>query len=62
MATESDNDIELLWGASAIGAAIGREARQAYYLLEGGQIPARKIGNQWVAERGKLLRFIAGAA
>lgn len=61
MTSESENDIELLWGASAIAKAMGRETRQAYYLLEGGQIPARKIGNQWVAERGKLLRYLAGA-
>ena len=47
--------LELLWGAEAIGAVIGRSARATFHLLEKGELPAKKIGGRWVIERGKLL-------
>jgi hypothetical protein len=49
-----------LWGAAEIGAAIGRTERQAFYLLEAGSLPAKKVGRQWVAEHGKLLAAVVG--
>jgi hypothetical protein len=48
-------DTEILWGAAAIGRAIGKSERATYHMLERGQLPASKVGVQWVAERGKLL-------
>jgi hypothetical protein len=46
--------LDLLWGATAIAAMIGKTRRATFHLLENGQIPARKIGNQWVASKQKL--------
>jgi hypothetical protein len=51
-----------LWGASAIAPVIGRSTRQTFTLLERGRLPARKIGQQWVASRRKLQAFLAGEA
>ncbi|TIM10973.1 MAG: DNA-binding protein [Mesorhizobium sp.] len=49
--------IDLVWGAEAIASVIGAKPRQTFHLLETGQIPAKKVGGRWVAERGKLIRF-----
>ena len=46
----SDDDI--VWGATAIGKVINRNRRQTYKLLEGGKLPATKVGQTWVAARG----------
>lgn len=51
---------EFIWGASAIASAIGVPRRRAYYLLEQRLIPARKVGDSWVAERSKLIAALAG--
>ena len=48
---------ELIWGASAIARAIGRTDRQTFHLLNQGILPAKRVGNRWVAERGALMRF-----
>jgi hypothetical protein len=58
----NSENIDLLWGARAIGRAIGRTERQAFHLLETGQLPARKVGATWVAARPKLVEFLTGAA
>jgi hypothetical protein len=48
---------EFLWGADEIGAAIGRNGRQAFYLLNRGEIKsAKKVGGRWVVSRAALLR------
>jgi hypothetical protein len=58
---ESDDEkSDVLWGASAIGRAIGKPARATFHLLESGHLPARKIGRQWVASRRRLLRAVIG--
>ncbi|MFK0693081.1 DNA-binding protein [Mesorhizobium sp. IMUNJ 23033] len=50
----------LFGGAAEIGKEIKRKPRQAFHMLEKGLLPARKVGNQWVAERGKLRAFFLG--
>ncbi|PBB86628.1 hypothetical protein [Mesorhizobium sp. WSM3876] len=61
MAKESEpQPIDLVWGAADIGKEINRKPRQAFHMLESGLLPARKVGNQWVAERGKLRAFFLG--
>ena len=55
MNTRNDNDDIVVHGAAAIGAVIGMSRRQAFYRLENGELPARKIGRNWVAIRGELL-------
>jgi hypothetical protein len=54
---EPPASLDLVWGADAIAAAIGRSPRQTFHMLDSGQLPAKKVGNRWVAERGKLIRF-----
>jgi hypothetical protein len=47
--------IDTIWGAKAIGNAIGMAEHQAFYLLEKGQLPgARKIGSRWCISRKRL--------
>lgn len=54
---DSSDDIRLVWGASAIGRLIGRSDRATFHMLENSELPARKVGGRWVAERGKLIAF-----
>jgi hypothetical protein len=56
----ADPDDDLLWGVREIGAAIRRNDRQTYHLLERGLIPGKKVGASWVASRRKLLASIVG--
>jgi hypothetical protein len=59
----SDSEIEsldIVWGAAAIAKVIGRSGRQAFYLLENGSLPGRKLGGRWVASRQKLLDALIG--
>lgn len=46
----------LIWGARAIGQFIGVDKAKAFYLLQKGRIPARKVGGEWVAEKGSSSR------
>ena len=48
---------DLVWGASAIARIIGRTDRQTFHMLQSGELPAKKVGDRWVAERGRLIRF-----
>ena len=57
---KAPDGLDLVWGAEAIGKAIGVAPRRAFYLLESGSIPARKVGGRWVIERGRLRAFFSG--
>jgi hypothetical protein len=61
-----ENGLDLLWGATPIGKAMGINPRQAYHLLESGVLPARKVGGGWCASRSGLRRhfnaLLAGTA
>jgi hypothetical protein len=48
---------DLLWGVNAIAKEIGQPARQVYYRLETGELPAGKNGRVWVASRQALKKF-----
>lgn len=50
----------ILWGAAAIAGAIGQAERATFHMLEGGKLPARKVGRRWVADRDSLLAFLRG--
>ena len=54
---EHNTNMELVWGCTEIAKLIGRSARATFHMLEKGELPARKVGGRWVAERGKLIRF-----
>ncbi len=50
---------DLLWGAQAIGDAIGVNRRRAFFLLANGRLPARRVGKKWVASRAALHAYLA---
>ncbi|QYM73907.1 DNA-binding protein [Pseudochrobactrum sp. Wa41.01b-1] len=52
-----ESTIELIWGINAIARLIGRTDRQAFHMVSTGQLPAKKVGGRWVAERSKLIAF-----
>jgi hypothetical protein len=65
MSTDTDNKapaidpLDMVWGAAAIGRQINRTPRQAFYLLENGQVPgARKFGRQWACASKTLRRVL----
>jgi hypothetical protein len=60
--TASDTYIELIWGAEAIAKIIGRSTRATFHMLDSGELPAKKVGGRWVAERGKLISFFMETA
>lgn len=53
----TENALDLIWGASAIAKIIGRTDRQTFGMLEKGQLPAKKVNGRWVAERSQLIAF-----
>lgn len=56
---EISKDFHLVWGGEEIAKVIGRTPRVTFLLLEKGELPAKKVGGRWVAERGELLRFFS---
>ncbi len=48
--------MDLIWGATAIAREINVTPRQAFYMLESGHLPARKVGARWCASRQALRR------
>lgn len=60
--TETENKLELIWGAANIGKVCNLSERQAFHALETGAIPGRKSGGKWVAEHGKLRDFFLESA
>jgi hypothetical protein len=54
---KNDDAMDLIWGAEAIAKFIGRSTRSTFHMLDNEELPAKKVGGRWVAERGKLLSF-----
>lgn len=54
--------LDLVWGADAIGKAIGRSERQAKHMLSRGEIPGRKVNGRWVASLTRLRAYFEGEA
>lgn len=54
---EHSANINLVWGATEIARLIGRSPRSTFHMLDKGELPARKVGGRWVAERSKLIAF-----
>ena len=50
--------LDVLWGAKAIGKAIGRNERQTFGMLEAGELPAKKVKGRWASTRSKLKAFM----
>jgi hypothetical protein len=58
---DSERELDLIWGASAIGKAVGLSERQTKHILSIGELPARKVGGRWVASRRKLQEHFENA-
>jgi hypothetical protein len=54
--------LELVWGAKAIAQELGVGIRRAFYLLESGALPAKKVQGRWVVERSRLRALFIGEA
>ncbi len=59
---EEIRKLDLVWGGEEIAKIIGRTPRVTFALLEKGELPAKKVGRRWVAERSKLIAFFTEAA
>lgn len=62
VAAAETKGLDLVWGAEQIATAIGRSRRQAFHLLESGELPARKVGGRWVISRRALLAHFEAPA
>ncbi|MDX0127373.1 DNA-binding protein [Sinorhizobium meliloti] len=60
--SDGKEKLDLIWGAEEIAALIGRSTRATFHMLDNGELPAKKVGGRWVAERGKLIRFFMETA
>ena len=60
MSQPNPEPLDLIWGAVAIGRFLNLNRRQSYHCLENDQLPARKVGDKWVASREALRRHIIG--
>lgn len=49
--------LDLVWGVGAIGHVIGRNYQQTYHMIRTGKLPAKQVGERWVASRKKLIEF-----
>ncbi|WP_164777801.1 helix-turn-helix domain-containing protein [Sinorhizobium meliloti] len=58
----SSGSMDLIWGAAEIAKLIGRSQRATFHMLDSGELPAKKVGGRWVAERGTLVRFFMETA
>jgi hypothetical protein len=60
-ALEGENELGIIWGSEAIGAAIGVNPRRAHYMLTEGELPgARKVGGRWSITRRRLKEIFEG--
>lgn len=59
---EGSATLDLVWGAEAIGKAIGRTTRATFDMLDKGELPAKKVNGRWVIARSKLIAFFMEAA
>ena len=53
---------DLLWGAEEISKVIGRTVTQTQYLLRTEKIPAKRVGERYVASKRKLIEYLLGEA
>jgi hypothetical protein len=60
--TTENAKLDLIWEVEEIAKLIGRTRRQTFHMLSKGELPAKKVGNRWVAERSKLIAFFMEAA
>ena len=54
--------LDLVWGAKAIAKVLGVTERACFHMLEKRELPARQVGQRWVASRRKLQEHFEGSA
>jgi hypothetical protein len=55
------DDLDLpVWGAQAIGEVVNLPASKAYWALEQGYLPGRKVGKKWVSTKRQLRAAVTG--
>ncbi|ARM14191.1 MULTISPECIES: hypothetical protein [Rhizobium] len=59
---EATSDLSLIWEVEEIAKLISRTPRQTFHMLNKGELPAKKVGGRWVAERTKLIAFFMETA
>lgn len=59
---KAQKNVDAIWGIGDIAEAIGQSFSATAYMLKKKQLPARKIGERWVASRKRLNDFLAGDA
>lgn len=59
---QKEAPLDLIWEVAEIAKFIGQSERQTFHLLSTGQLPAKKVGKRWVAERSQLTKFFLGSA
>ncbi len=57
MTDDRSQTLDLIWEVSDIAKIIGRSERQTFHMLNKGELPAKKVGGRWVAERNALIAF-----
>ena len=62
MKTDESENLDLIWGAKEIAAVIKRDERKTSYMLATKKLPAKKVGNLWVASREELRQFFSNSA
>ncbi len=53
-----NQDHDIIWGAHAVAGVLNLDHRQAFYLLQHGKLPGRKIGGRWCCSRRALLAAV----
>jgi hypothetical protein len=51
---DSRAGFDLIWGVSAIAKEINQSKHATYYMLAQRRLPAKKVGDKWVAVRSRL--------
>jgi hypothetical protein len=59
--TDIEFSADLVWGVQNIAQIIAKTKRQTHWLLYTRQLPARKVGHQWVASRAALRHLLTGS-
>jgi hypothetical protein len=52
---KSESESDIVWGAADIGKVVNLPPRKAFYSLEKGYPPGRKVGRIWISTRKALL-------
>jgi len=62
MQENKSENLDLIWGAKEIAAALRCNERKAWYLLAKGKLPAKKVGKTWVVSREQLRQFFTASS